>query len=183
MTKEESMKLKLFIADISQIYGQNLTRTAIDIIAESLEDLNVNDVVQSYKEAFKTKGFSRLPNPADIRAMIQPSVDPKSAAKELAHRIHQAVSKFGYTGQSQAKEFVGEAGWTIVERFGGWIYICENLGVTLDVGIFLAQARELAEAHKKFGKDALGEAARLESKGSEKVDNLLAIAMPNKSLI
>ncbi|WP_289460478.1 hypothetical protein, partial [Klebsiella pneumoniae] len=69
-------------------------------------------------------------------------LSPATKAQEVSGRIREAISKFGYANQQDAREYIGSLGWKVVERFGGWIYLCENHGLDLNPLTFFAQARD-----------------------------------------
>lgn len=97
----------------------------------------------------KAKGPSSFPSIAEILDAIgkgeadetQLSLDQ---AREAASRIVDSVSKFGHSNFEGAKTYIGELGWAVVTRQGGWASICEML--TYDnMGMLQAQWRELAQ--------------------------------------
>lgn len=92
------------------------------------------------------------PTIADIMAFINPTVDDEALAIDASSRVVAAVTKFGYNNAVEARDWVGELGWAAVERSGGWLNICENLGLSLQVGTFTAQVREICKAQIKAAK-------------------------------
>jgi len=65
-------------------------------------------------------------------------------AKEVISRIVYAIAKIGYVNPDRARVYVGELGWKIVERRGGWEAIC---GIEeKDLTSFTAQCRDLAKS-------------------------------------
>ena len=96
-----------------------------------------------YEKDSKNKFF---PNPANLNQYINPEVSDDHQATAAASRAIEAVSKFGWCNSSQAKEYIGEIGWRAVQAFGGWQYVCENLGTEIQLTTFNAQIRELSKS-------------------------------------
>jgi hypothetical protein len=61
------------------------------------------------------------------------------------------VPKVGYCNAGQAEKYIGPDGWRIVQRQGGWTYICENLGRNLNPGTFQAQLRDQLLGEIQYG--------------------------------
>jgi hypothetical protein len=144
MTPEEIKEVKKGIALTAVYYARNLSGDVIGMMADDLRDLPyaaVSEAFKAYRNNSKNKSF---PLPAQIRDMVSPTETPESIARDTAARIQQAVVNLGYSNGNEAKLFIGPAGWRIVERFGGWSYLCQNLGLTISATTFHAQARELA---------------------------------------
>lgn len=80
-------------------------------------------------EDFITKRKTRDPFPsiADFKSVFEPPVNAEDEAIEASSRIIQAISKFGWCNANDAREFIGELGWRVVERFGGWMRVCETV--------------------------------------------------------
>jgi hypothetical protein len=123
-----------------------------------LPGLAVMGALTSYRRDPRNRS---MPLPAQLRAIINPEVDPESQAREIAARIQGAVTKFGWCNAPSAREYIGETGWRIVETRGGWSHLCQNLGITIDPTAFEAQVREQAKASVKYGEAALSTAIGL----------------------
>lgn len=96
-----------------------------------------------------------FPSIADIRDVIEPKIDPRLQAADVASRIMSAVPKFGsgrYQSEEGLKELhrkiqdhVGDLGWEAIKVMGGWFRVCEQMEDT-DTGTFRAQLREIIES-------------------------------------
>jgi hypothetical protein len=113
----------------------------IEFIPASLDEYL--GALKKYTEDSKNRTF---PNPSQLRIYLRPELSVDAKANESANKIRQAITKFGWPEPKQAREFMGELAWAIVERFGGWQYICENHGVELNPLMFHAQARDSAKS-------------------------------------
>ena len=131
---------------------QQVDPDMVVMVVDDLQDLDFNACIcalEAYRKDFKNKGW---PRPSDLRALVIPPIDDDSKAVEAASRTVAAVSKFGWNKPKEAREYIGELGWVAVQRFGGWMYICENLGVDISITTFQAQIRDLSKAILKLDK-------------------------------
>ena len=137
-------------------YDKDLDFDLAKMVTEDLEDLGFEECMKALVAYRRNPQNKFWPKASDIREIVMPTINGKDAARETSMRIVQSVSKFGYMQGSEARTFVGELGWVAIERIGGWQYVCTNLGVTLDVGTFIAQIRDLLESQanlRKLGHD------------------------------
>lgn len=142
---DQRQKLGVLIQNMATYYGRKFDRPVISMMIDDLQDLPFVQVEMGYNAYRKNAKNTFFPLPAAIRQLILPEPTEDMQAREIASRISQAVTKFGHPNELEAQEFVGEVGWRVVQRKGGWNYICQNLGVTLDATVFEAQTRELAK--------------------------------------
>jgi len=120
------------------------------------------EIIRLYDESLKSLGYERLckaldfiianrrsrdplPSIREIREIVSPEIDPEAEAIEAAGRIVQAVSSIGPYQPEKAREFIGELGWLVVERDGGWQNVCRVL-TDDNVGMLKAQWRQMAKA-------------------------------------
>lgn len=142
MNHLERQQVGVLIANTAQYYGKELRREVISMMISDLEDLPIDLVLKAYETYRKNPNSKFFPLPAQIREIISPKNSPEAEGREISSRVILAVGKFGWSNSSEAKAFIGEIGWKAVQEFGGWQYICENLGRTLNVGILSAQIRD-----------------------------------------
>lgn len=148
---ESRKQIKILWIKLSAYYQAQLRDEVLDMYAEDLSDLPVQKVLTAMNEYRRNPKHVRMPLPAQIRAICDPAVDEESLAKEAAARVIQAIKLFGYMRPDEAKEFIGDLGWGVVERRGGWRTLCEGL-MEHEIPMFQAQARELAKAHLQLSK-------------------------------
>lgn len=86
----------------------------------------------------------QMPTPRQIIDAIEQKPSKNSEAIEVVGRIFQAIERVGYANSERAREYIGELGWQVVKRFGGWSYITSQMGVELDPSTSRAQMREAA---------------------------------------
>lgn len=146
MTPAEIIQLKKLIIAMSLYYGQTLQDQVVALYAEDLSDLPFDRVVQVLKEVRRDPKTTRFPLPAVIRQRIAPEKrDPETEALEASNRIVEAVAKIGPYQSERARAFIGELGWLVVQREGGWMNLCETL-TNDNQGMLKAQWRNLAKA-------------------------------------
>lgn len=153
MTADQIKSLKQMISIMSMYYGRKLDDPVITMYASDLEDLDfasVNEAMSKYRKDPKNRTMFV---PAQIRQMVLPEdyITPEIQAREIAARICAAVPKYGYCNGPEARAFIGDIGWEVVQRQGGWSYICENLGVNINPSAFQAQLRDQLKGDIEFG--------------------------------
>lgn len=151
MNQESRNSLGKKIAESAIYYGKlDLSKEQlsmmIDVIAQHFESEGYEKILSAidrYVLDPKNKFFF---SPATLRPYLFPELSTETKSIEVASRLTSAVRKFGYSNPGEARAYIGELGWKIVERNGGWQPLCENLGVSIPVTTFQAQARETAKA-------------------------------------
>lgn len=146
MTNNEKNEIAKLLTATAKSFDKDLSPDVVSMMVGDLEDLPapaVKAALESYRKNPKSLTWPRV---AQIRAIVNPVQSPESLANEAASRIRQAISDFGWIAPVKARAFIGELGWKVVERSGGWQYLCENHGVELSPLTFHAQARDLARA-------------------------------------
>lgn len=112
-----------------------------------LEDLDFQSCMNALKK-FRNAPTSRSwPKIGEIRSLANPTLSRDAEAMQISSRISEAVSKFGWPNADRARQHIGEKGWVVVSRYGGWGYICENLGVNISQSSFIAQCRDIAKSY------------------------------------
>lgn len=147
--------LKEAIILTASYYGRTLSEPVLNMYIEDLQDLPTDQVIKAYREWRRNPRQTAFPLPGQIRGMVSPQVDPQHAAQEIAARITGAIAKFGWCNAREAEAFIGPVGWGIVQRQGGWSYICENHGLTIQPSAFQAQVRDQAAAELKYPSGAI----------------------------
>lgn len=83
-----------------------------------------------------------FPSVKEIISIMVPERNDENESIEAVNRVKQAVPRFGRYRGDEAKEFIGELGWEVVQKWGGWGHLCENLGASIGETTFTAQARK-----------------------------------------
>jgi len=141
-----SQRVKEIIILTANYYQRTLNQPVLEMYLEDLEGHDEEKVVRAYKAYRKDPKNKTFPLPAQIIDIMNPQVSVDAQAQEIAGRITESISRFGYVGGAKAKEFIGEIGWSVVQRFGGWAEICRDHGVSIQPGQFFAQSRDMIKA-------------------------------------
>lgn len=145
--QNELLKMAVFYRD------EKLTAQHLALYAEVLKDQPLEKVQYCVGEYCKDPANTFFPvPPTKILKYANLQADDESLAVEAASRVVAAVSKFGWAQPAEAQAYVGEVGWHVVDRFGGWLHICQNLGSDISLTTFQAQARDLARSSVKLQK-------------------------------
>ncbi len=125
----------------------------------------------------------QMPTPNSIIEKIKNKPARVSDANEIAGRIMESLSEFGYSHSLRAREYIGDLGWMVVKRFGGWAYLCSEVGVTLNTATTRAQLREMALSLMDINeKRGLDEAPQLESPAGGKIQSAISLIANAKSM-
>ncbi len=147
MNNQEITKVAAKIAMVNTIYGITQSNEAVMYQANLLREFDLQKVIQAFDKFMVSNKTNRPPTPAHIIELINPIESLAAKADIIISRIETAIRRFGYTEPEEAKEYIGELGWQIVQFRGGWNYLCQHLGTNLlPGGTFHAQARETVKA-------------------------------------
>ncbi|MFI5342844.1 MAG: hypothetical protein ACHQUC_01350 [Chlamydiales bacterium] len=144
---------KLLIEDAA-FYDAQMNEIKLNTWSESLQNIKPEEIRRAQLYFRSQPGRRQIPMPADIINFFIPALDDDSKARDAASRICSAIREFGYTNPEKAKTYIGELGWRVVERQGGWVRLCEEMHDD-QLAIFQAQARDLAKAQIQFAKAGL----------------------------
>lgn len=172
MSPAEQQQLKALIVATALYYGQEIPDPALKLYVEDLADLPFAVVAEAIKQVRRDPKTTRFPLPAVIRDKIAPAETDELQAMEAAARIPEAVSRFGWNNPGPARLFIGELGWVVVQRDGGWSNVCQVLNED-NLGTLKAQWRNLA----------LGELKRARMGILHEAPSLPNAAEKNKSLV
>jgi hypothetical protein len=144
MTKGEASQVAQAFALTAAYYRIKIDDQVLRMYAEDVSDLPFDLVLKALGDYRRDPKNRQMPLPAQIRDMIEPQETPEAAARDLASKISGAIVKFGHPNENLARNYIGEKGWAIVQRWGGWSYLCANHGTVIDPGQFYAQIRDHA---------------------------------------
>lgn len=138
---QEYEKKKFWIM-LAGYYQRTLENFVVQMYAEDCRDFTLEEIKWSFEQWRRGPKGSQMPMPMQLIELINPQPDISAEANEIAGRIREAISKFGYTQGQEARAYIGETGWSAVQGFGGWVALCESQ----DEPAKWAQIRELAKA-------------------------------------
>lgn len=126
MNDNERKELAKQLIVLAEIYGRDLSRQALGFMLDQLNELNFEEAMNSLNKYCRDSKNRTFPTPGQLLAIAKPEASDIDNAAEVANRIIQAMSKYGWTQPEKAKQFIGEVGWLVVQREGGWGWICET---------------------------------------------------------
>lgn len=164
MNHEERIKVGEVWVGIAGMYDKQINPQSLRIMLDAVDDISFEKLMRAMNDWTKTSKLSRHPYPADLIAMVNPEIDKKLVAIDLARKIDKAVAKHGYNWQEgffhsdgnywnddkgnkfySFKEAViselGEIGWHAICARGGWLRVRESANA-MEEGTFIAQMRD-----------------------------------------
>jgi hypothetical protein len=146
MDLNKKLELSKVIKSVASIYNKSLDIGAIEMMIDLFEGYELEKIKSAYKHFMSTAKASHFPMPGQIIEILNPSLSTEAKANQIARMIPEAILKFGYPNPTEAKAYIGEIGWQIVQSKGGWFDVCNYHGDVWDAGTFHAQARDSAKA-------------------------------------
>lgn len=144
MTQDQLVKVAQAFAVLAAYYRIKVEDQVLRMYAEDVSDLDFEDVARAMNEYRKDPRNRQMPLPAQIRDLIEPTETPETKGRDIAAKIQGAIVKYGHPNESLARNYIGEEGWAIVQRWGGWAHLCAHMGLAIDPGQFYAQIRDHA---------------------------------------
>ena len=132
------------IVAVAELFQFEMTETSCAMYVAVIGRVPLDEFKLGVIRACRAKGVTRFPAPSVILDQIRPQQTRDDEAKDAASRIFAAIRKFGWSNRGSARAFIGELGWEVVERQGGWGHVCETMR-DRDIPIYQAQFRELAK--------------------------------------
>jgi len=170
------------LLDMARFYGQDLDKRQLEMYTEIMSQFDQKTVLQAGRDYVRDTKNTRFPMPPHkiMEKYLPKTPDNRDLAIETANRIVQAVGKFGYTNPTDARQYVGEAGWAQVQRSGGWAFLCAELGVSIDKTTFFAQTRDSIQSNLNLGHTGINTdlpaiEQSVKSKVGEIIDNVARV--------
>ena len=176
MTQHERSQLGKKIANLAVFFNRPMNQAVLSMMIDVLQDLPFEDVDRAYDAYLKDPKNNFFPMPGTIRAMVRPEPDDNSLAQLAAAAVVEAVKRHGYSQPADAREMMGELAWTTVQRLGGWVHVCESMNNN-QLGIFTAQARDLAKSQLTLARAGKLNEAPMLPEPSSKVAALAGMAV------
>lgn len=145
MKAENLKRIQAMLLLLAEYFQKQLTQNQLRMYAEDLEEYGHEAVGHAIKKFKADKANKFYPLPAHLIEIMQPAVNPDHEAVEVMNRIWTAIAQHGWPNPKPAREYIGELGWAVVERYGGWKNICQEANDS-DGGIMKAQLRETVKS-------------------------------------
>lgn len=182
-TQDQKNRLTEAITTMCAFYGKDLPDVAFKMYAKLLMDHPYELVMGAFQKCINDPTVRAMPAPAQLIALVKPLITEKDEARDVATILFRACRKHGdfwsagvsingrlvfdgendyyNTFQEAATVVVGELGFEVIRRMGGWGAVYGMYNTTPD-GVFMAQIRDLAETvSKKSASGTLREPPKL----------------------
>lgn len=117
--------LSIYVEDLSQFEGEAFAR-----------------VLHRLRAAYKER---TLPTVKELEDAALQRATGKNDVDEAVARICTAIRTIGGNNHVRAMEFVGELGWAIVSRYGGWQAVC-SVETEKDLAVMRSQMKSTGES-------------------------------------
>lgn len=145
MNADQKREIRRQIGIAATYYRSNMNSDVVEMYMGILEKYSFEQIMHAITTYSQNQKNRFMFLAADLVSIIDPQPSDDSLAREISAKISAAVTKFGYPNPTEARTYIGEIGWLVVEKRGGWSHICQNLR-TDEVASFDAQNRELAKS-------------------------------------
>lgn len=126
-----------------EYYDRALSKAQIAMYVEDLMGLTPDELKTACRLYRQDPKNERFPLPAKLIAIARPQTSAEDIGRETAAKIIECLSKDGHSNADRARSRMGEFGWSIVSRFGGWESFCKET-TNDNLPIIRAQIRDLA---------------------------------------
>lgn len=150
MNQAERDEIGMILTELSVAYDHDLPKERASIFINVLIKYFPQYGFDDFKRALTAYAFDKnvkFPSPMQLKTYLENRLSRDSEANAVAAAIRRAVSDHGWSAPDKAHAQMGDLAWKIVNDMGGWLYICENLGVDLNPATFFAQTRDVAKSY------------------------------------
>lgn len=125
LTKEHVRKCLLLVSQVLKRYAPDLSNgTVAAVYYEAFRDVTRKEFDKTCKMIVDTEEV--FPTIAHFkRYMKQDFLSDEEKGQQIASLIEVAIGRFGYYRPDEARRFLGEAAWCVVNKSGGWHVVCE----------------------------------------------------------
>jgi len=136
------------IKKLAILKNANTTSERLNLYAKILDSYDLELVKKAIvKIALESKFF---PDISEIVAILDPKMDEKAEANEMAGAIIESISRYGRYHGEGAAAYLGKKAWLVVSRLGGWSDLCKVTNSELNT--LRAQIRDLSQAMNQLSK-------------------------------
>ena len=152
--EREKKDFALLLKQLSTYYGYEMSDDQFELYLEVLSRVDYETCKTSVVEYMSDFGNSKFPIPIHIVfKYLNKGPSPTDIANDVVGRINYAISKFGLSYVKEAKEYIGEYGVEVCEKWGGYHYLAMEIGRSIDQCTFNAQAREFCKSIINMGQN------------------------------
>jgi hypothetical protein len=115
------------LTQLAEAFGVNLSESRLRGLLFATQALSPEELERGVRAALTQGKHVTMPTPNQLFELSRPKVTERQNAAEVSARIVTAVKRFGYPWPEEARAFIGEVGWKVVEWQGGWVQVCEQM--------------------------------------------------------
>lgn len=147
---------------------------------EELKNVPIEKIETAVKY-FATKGDRHFPSIDEFKRAcgieVINALGINEKAQKIVNDMRYCIKKFGYMRTDEAKKYLGNDAWEVLERFGGYVNIC-NTATDYNFDDMMIQLRKTAEVHIKLAAGGMqnDHLRFIEQAGLKKVTDYLASA-------
>jgi len=153
MKNQKALLTEILLA-FGEYYERTITPTQLAMYVEDLSVLTPEELTAAcklYRQEFKNEKF---PLPAKLIALARPVQSSEDVGREVSSAIFAALHADGHSNPQRARGRMGELGWEIITRMGGWANFCAEV-TNENQTTYRAQVRELAATmHRRRDSEA-----------------------------
>lgn len=127
------------LVKLSVLLGTEETEQRLELTSAVLEKYELKEVIKAIHDSGLTCKF--FPKPVELIEKINPPTE-REDADFIAGEIIRSIRDFGGYQSREAREYIGEEAWQVVQMCGGWDLICGTPEGQL--GTLRAQLRNVA---------------------------------------
>lgn len=158
--EKEALLIKAVTAT-AKAAGKDVDDWGMDVWVDALSSVDDDAFARSLAFLRAQYKAQRLPSVKEVENAAHQRPADKNDRLEAVARICAAIRSHGRYNVEDARIFVGELGWAIVKRFGGWAAICD-VESEKDLAVMRAQMIQLGESvQERASLGVLNEAPRL----------------------
>lgn len=117
--------IKLALIKLAEYYRFEITQSQLEMYADDLSCLSQEQLIQAIQTYRKNPDNKFFPMPGALISIITPLETELDIGRIVSGKIMTAISKFGSYNASEAKGWMGEVAWEVVQFQGGWKSLCE----------------------------------------------------------
>lgn len=138
--KTEEARFIAVLTTAASFVKQDLNPYIIELYVKAVKPLGFERAAKIIEEFLEKGKFATIAQIKEGLGFKELSYEEN--ARDACARIRESVSRFGHWNEDSAKNYIGDLGWEMVMRSGGWDVICsaENYDA---LDFQLVQMREL----------------------------------------
>lgn len=139
------------LKELANLRQVRLGDTILGFYIEELKTIPIEKIISAVKY-FTTKGDRYFPSIDEFKRAcgveVKTMLSTYEKAQALVDKVRHCITRFGYAQPDNAKEYLGDDAWEIVNHFGGFVNIC-NTATDHNYDSMMIQIRKTAEVYLK----------------------------------